>query len=171
MLEGFSKYDNTLYACFAKTPTSKGTEADPGDHAGSVGLRVQPSGPALPPPPFCDSSLGKECPNTDSTSSRTKPINLRGIGYAFFKQHWGKGYATEAGKALLDEYARSVAENKTKGEQLFYVEAGVDQDNPASRNVLRKLGFREVGWKVEEEPVFLNGAWRDAGYWIYGQYL
>ncbi|KAF1851407.1 uncharacterized protein K460DRAFT_401428 [Cucurbitaria berberidis CBS 394.84] len=161
MLEHKTKYNNIFYSCFAKTPTSKGTEADPGDHVGSISLRQQHSGPAMLPPPI---------PGQES-SSTYKPINLRVIGYAFFKQHWGKGYATEAGKGLLAEYARSVAEEKEKGEELFYVEGGADQDNPGSKHVLEKIGFKEVGWKEEKEPVFLNGKWRDPGYWIYGQYV
>lgn len=171
MLEHRSKYDNWFYACFVKNPDSKGTELDPGDHAGSVSLRLQASGPTLPPPPSFDPDSGREGLHPSTASPANKPIDLRAIGYAFFAQHRGKGYATEAGKAMLAEYARSVAEEKAKGERLFYVEAGVDKDNPGSQHVLKKLGFREVGWKEEKEPVFLNGQWRDPGYWIYGQYV
>lgn len=171
MLEHRSKYDNIFYSCFVKTPTSKGTEADPGNHAGSISLRLQASGPALLPPPCSDVSPDEENLDTAKASPTARPINLRVIAYAFFKQHQGKGYATEAGQALLDEYARSVAEDKVKGEQLFYVEAAVDKDNPGSQRVLQKIGFRKVGWKEEKEPVFLNGKWRDPGYWVYGQYV
>ena len=90
----------------------------------------------------------------------------------------GKGYATEACKGLLDGYAASVVAWKGSGEgtrdagkTVFYVEAGVDQENPGSQKVLRKLGFRTVGLKIEKEKAWLNGAWRGPGWWITGKYL
>jgi hypothetical protein len=36
---------------------------------------------------------------------------------------------------------------------------------------LEKLGFKKLGWKHEEEKVFLNGAWRGPGYWVYGLFV
>lgn len=53
----------------------------------------------------------------------------------------------------------------------FYIEAGVDIDNPGSQRVLQKLGFRSVGMKVEPAKAWLNGAWRGPGWWIAGLYL
>lgn len=158
MLEHRTKYDDIFYSVFAKTSTSKTTEEDPGDHVGSVSLRRQLDGPVLPPPSL-------------DTNSDSKSINLRVIGYAFFKQHWGKGYATEAGRALIGAYTNLVAEEMAKGKEVFYLEAGVDEDNPGSQNVLQKIGFSKVGWKEEAEPVFLAGKWREPGYWVYGMYL
>ncbi|KAH7394570.1 GNAT domain-containing protein [Pyrenochaeta sp. MPI-SDFR-AT-0127] len=142
----------------AATAWSKATKEDLGEHVGSVSLRRQEGGPTLPPPNL----------DIDDVS---KSVNLRVIGYAFFKQHWGKGYATEAGRALVDAYTRSVAEEMAKGKELFYLEAGVDEGNPGSENVLQKIGFQKVGWKEETESVFLAGEWREPGYWIYGKYL
>jgi RimJ/RimL family protein N-acetyltransferase len=161
MIEHREKYDNLFYSVFVKGEegSSAGTEEDPGVHVGSVSLRRQISGPVLPPPEHEGADKGKE-------------VDLRVIGYAMFKTTWGKGYATEAGKGMLDAYAASVAEEKAKGEKVFYVEAGVDKGNPGSQAVLKKLGFKEVGWKTEKEPVFLGGEWRDdGGYWIYGMYV
>jgi RimJ/RimL family protein N-acetyltransferase len=55
-----------------------------------------------------------------------------------FEKAWGKGYATEASRALLDA---SVA---TEGKKL-YAEATVVGEKPASVRVLEKLGFEKVG--------------------------
>jgi RimJ/RimL family protein N-acetyltransferase len=62
-----------------------------------------------------------------------------------------------------------VAEDKAQGGKRFYVEGCVDEENPASRAVLRKLGFELVGWKVEKQGVWLGGVWREnGGYWVWG---
>ena len=65
-----------------------------------------------------------------------------GFGYWIARNHWGRGYATEAGRGAL-------AVGKALG--LRRVTAGHYVDNPASGRVLRKLGFRETG---EVRPVF-----------------
>ena len=62
------------------------------------------------------------------------------LGYWIARQHWGQGYATEAGRAVLDvaqmlEHERIVASHFL--------------DNPASGAVLRKLGFEPTGRVVE----------------------
>jgi [ribosomal protein S5]-alanine N-acetyltransferase len=59
------------------------------------------------------------------------------IGYWFGLPYWGLGYASEAGKALMD-WARDQL-----GAKVFV--AGHFADNPASGNVLRKLGFVRTG--------------------------
>lgn len=117
-----------------------------------------------------DQAAGVE-PDNSTSKVPPFPLDLRVIAYSFFLQHRGKGYATEAGKALIDEYARSVAKEKERDEKTFYIEAGVDKDNPESIHVLNKLGFRKVGWKDDKKPIFLNKQWRDPGYWIYGLYI
>ena len=55
------------------------------------------------------------------------------MGYWIARDHWGNGYATEAGKAVLAN-ARSLGYDR--------IEACHFLDNPASGKVLRKLGFR-----------------------------
>lgn len=59
------------------------------------------------------------------------------IGYWIGVSHWGKGYATEAARALIDH---------AFGE-LGYTElmAGARVSNPASRRVLEKCGFQWTG--------------------------
>jgi RimJ/RimL family protein N-acetyltransferase len=159
--------NNYFYSVFAKRPegaqeqgsSTHGDEGKtPGVHVGSVGLRTQASGPTIPALPAKAEDAGKT-------------LDLRILGYAYFKHAWGKGYATEAARALLDAYAASVAEEKARGEKVFYVEAGVDEGNPASAAIVQKLGFERVGFKEEKEPVFLAGAWRYDGYWINGMYV
>ena len=56
------------------------------------------------------------------------------IGYWLGEPYWGKGYATETARALVDLYF------KVTGEPVLM--ASVRQDNAASRAVIRKLGGR-----------------------------
>jgi RimJ/RimL family protein N-acetyltransferase len=59
------------------------------------------------------------------------------LGYWLARAHWGRGYATEAGRAALAAARDSL--------RLRRVEAGHFLDNPASGRVLEKLGFRPTG--------------------------
>lgn len=65
-----------------------------------------------------------------------------GFGYWIARDHWGRGYATEAGRGAL-QAARALGHKR--------IVAGHYVDNPASGRVLRKLGFRETG---EVRPTF-----------------
>lgn len=58
------------------------------------------------------------------------------LGYWVTPNAWGRGYATEAGRIVV-EMARHAL-------PLHRIEASHHLDNPASRRVLEKLGFREV---------------------------
>jgi RimJ/RimL family protein N-acetyltransferase len=58
------------------------------------------------------------------------------IGYWIARPYWGLGYATEAGRHMID-LARTLGITELK--------AGHFIDNPASGTVLRKLGFRATG--------------------------
>lgn len=177
MTKQMTEMDNILYAVFVKSDTSEADPSNPGELVGNVGLRLQKEGPYLPPsPPPQDSTFAVLKPETAAPGSTpgeapAKSLNLRALGYAYFQSAWGKGYGTEAGRAVIDAYAASIAEKQKEGEETFYIEATWDKDNPASKKVLTKLGFFEVGWLVETEPIFLAGAWRDPGQWIWGLYL
>jgi len=57
--------------------------------------------------------------------------------YHFAKEHWGKGYATEAAKACLN-YAQ-------QNEITHQLAAFIDPANQGSEKVLRKLGFQYMG--------------------------
>lgn len=183
MIEHMTKWDNWFYAVFLHDASRPD---DLGQHIGSVSLRHVDKGPELPPPVMFDGAeeVGQGEPLSSAEVAereeywQTHTLNLRVLGYAFFATAHGKGYGTEACKALLDGYAKSVQEwkgsedgKKDAEKTVFYVEAGVDQENPGSQKVLRKLGFRTVGLKIEKEKAWLNGGWRGPGWWITGMYV
>ncbi|MGE5953211.1 MAG: GNAT family N-acetyltransferase [Qipengyuania vulgaris] len=58
------------------------------------------------------------------------------LGYWIARPAWGQGYATEAGRGIL-EVARLLGHT--------HLRAGHFMDNPASGKVLRKLGFVPTG--------------------------
>jgi RimJ/RimL family protein N-acetyltransferase len=64
----------------------------------------------------------------------------REFGYWLARSAWGKGYATEAGRAFLaflfDEAGLDI------------VRSGVFHDNPASLRVQTKLGFERIGTRM-----------------------
>lgn len=62
------------------------------------------------------------------------------LGYWIARQHWGQGYATEAGHAVL-EIARTLGHRRIVASHYL--------DNPASGKVLRKLGFEPTGRVVD----------------------
>lgn len=217
MIEHMTQYDNWFYAVFERTCPSddnsdndneaeeegKG-EAGLGTHLGSISLRRCPSGPELLPQLPKALEAAEEVgsgPVVDATESAARALALqeyvldsRVLGYAFFAAAHGKGYATEAARALLAAYGEKVREWRAAGgggciegggegrevdagmdldkeRRLWYVEAGVDVENPGSQRVLRKVGFRTVGMKVQEGKAWLNGGWRGPGWWITGLYL
>ena len=57
--------------------------------------------------------------------------------YAFHRDHWGHGIATEAMSAFLPELFERFPINRLVADHF--------EDNPASRRVLYKLGFAETG--------------------------
>lgn len=64
----------------------------------------------------------------------------RELGYWLAQRFWGRGFATEAGRAVLAAARDSL--------RLKRVVSGHFVDNPASGRVLAKLGFRPVGATV-----------------------
>ena len=59
------------------------------------------------------------------------------LGYWFALSHWGRGYATEAVRAIVDYGFRTLELNR--------VHAECHGDNPASRRVLEKVGMTYEG--------------------------
>lgn len=71
------------------------------------------------------------------------------IGYRLIKRFWGKGYATESGKAALD-YAFNVL-------KLPEIYATTEMGNQASHNALIKLGLHYVeDFYFEQEQLNLR---------------
>lgn len=59
------------------------------------------------------------------------------LGYWIARPHWGRGYATEAGRAVIEHARESL--------RIPRLAAGHFIDNPTSGRVLAKLGFRPLG--------------------------
>lgn len=62
------------------------------------------------------------------------------LGYWIARTYWGQGYATEAGRAVID-VARMLGHKRLVASHFL--------DNPASGAVLKKLGFVPTGRVVE----------------------
>ncbi|MFU7527942.1 GNAT family N-acetyltransferase [Qipengyuania sp. ASV99] len=58
------------------------------------------------------------------------------IGYWIARKHWGRGYASEAGRAVI-AIARALGYQRIMGSHFL--------DNPAAGAVLKKLGFVPTG--------------------------
>lgn len=69
------------------------------------------------------------------------------LGYAFPKESWGKGYATELTIAGLDHFR-----NKTTLSEIYAV---TETPNVASQKVLLKAGFQPFGTKTEGDKELL----------------
>ena len=67
------------------------------------------------------------------------------LGYRLIENYWGKGYATEASKAIL-EYGF----NTLRLDEIF---ACADKENKASTAVLEKAGFNCVGQFLYEKTL------------------
>lgn len=67
----------------------------------------------------------------------TQDDNLPEIGYWLGVKFWGRGYATEAVRALID-FAFTELEHEA-------LQAGARVTNPASRRILEKCGFQWTG--------------------------
>ncbi len=73
------------------------------------------------------------------------------LGYTVAMDHWGKGYATEAARAVVDFGFQSL--------DLVRIHAGYYLSNPASGRVLEKLGFVHEGTRPK---FYLRlGEWMD----------
>jgi len=59
------------------------------------------------------------------------------LGFRFARQHWGKGYACEMGRAWMERYAQLLP-----GKALYGI---VLPEHVRSQRVLEKLGFEPVG--------------------------
>ncbi len=75
--------------------------------------------------------------------------NYYDVGYRFIKRFWGKGYATESGKASI-QYAFETMKLKT-------IYGITEIDNQASHNALLKIGLQHIeNFNYEKENLTLR---------------
>jgi RimJ/RimL family protein N-acetyltransferase len=72
------------------------------------------------------------------------------LGYWIARRHWNRGYATEAGEAVVRAARDSL--------RVPRLAAGHFLDNPASGRVLEKLGFRPTGIVAERYSAGRRGS-------------
>ena len=93
------------------------------------------------------------------------------LAYLFLPDGWGKGFATESVKAVLESCkgARSFWRPYSK----LYVRAIVNEGNPASMRVMDKTGIAKRGiYKWTGKPIFLGGEWQtQSNLHIFGLHL
>lgn len=76
------------------------------------------------------------------------------LGYAFLKENWGKGFASEVTKTGLDYYFRN-----TNADHIYAI---AEKDNLSSHKVLLKNGFVPDGTRKEDEKELLRFIYRKA---------
>ena len=74
------------------------------------------------------------------------------LGYAFLKENWGKGFASELTKAGLDYYFKN-----TNADHIYAI---AEQANIASHKVLLKNSFVPDGTKKEDDKKLLKFIYR-----------
>lgn len=75
------------------------------------------------------------------------PAGMAEIGYGLLPEYWGKGYATEAVRAMV-QWASEQPNVKR-------IEAETEENNAASQRVLQKVGFVPLNKNGEEGPRFI----------------
>ena len=72
------------------------------------------------------------------------------LGYWIGVRHWGKGYATEAARAVIDRAFAELGHDT--------LSASVRVSNPASRRVLEKCGFQWTGVELRRIRAIASAA-------------
>ena len=86
-------------------------------------------------------------PAAPKVIGRVGGTKLPEIGYGFNEAYWGKGYASEALEGFLKMYWERFPQGfpGMEGRDRHLLKATTNPRNKASRRVLAKAGFREVG--------------------------
>lgn len=103
-----------------------------------------------------------------STRSPSPTVLTIEIGYLFLPVAWGRGFATEAVKAVLD--AAKLAPRESWGTwEKVYVQAVVDKGNGGSKRVMEKSEMEYLGeYRWEGEEVWMCGmmrGWMELCFW------
>jgi len=74
------------------------------------------------------------------------------LGYGLRKEFWRKGFATEAGRAVVEQLRK---------DRIPYITATHDINNPKSGNVMKRLGMKyqysyEEQWQPKDFPVMFR---------------
>ncbi len=109
-----------------------------------VNLPIQPKTPRFLLTHVADSAQLIGCIGIDPHGEDVE------LGYWIARAHWSLGYATEAGRSVL-EIAQMLGHRRIVASHFC--------DNPASGRVLRKLGFEQTG---EESMRFSHGRGEEA---------
>ena len=107
-------------------------------HCDAEAFLAVPRNPALPSFLMFERTSGEPV-LVGSGGLGRRPSGAVEMGYWIAREHWNRGFATEAGMALL-----AIAESL----RLPALEASYFIDNPASGRVLEKLGFQPTGLTV-----------------------
>lgn len=67
------------------------------------------------------------------------------LGWRFFKNAWGKGYATEAASTIKDAL--------TEQEDIGYFSALALKDNVGSINIMKKIGMNFIKEYLHQDPI------------------
>lgn len=79
-----------------------------------------------------------------------KKLSIRDVGWYIDPKYQGKGYATEAAKAMIDYMFKKVEIEK--------IVSGAVKENIGSCKIFEKLGFNKIGEVKEESPyTFYDG--------------
>jgi RimJ/RimL family protein N-acetyltransferase len=129
MLPEFLAYPSSVLGTWAASTRD-------GEFLGWLGLRVGPDGPGLEAPGLVGpgpAEAGPDGPGPDGPGpAETGPE----LGYRLRRAAWGRGYATEGSRALVD---RAFAETDTG--RIWATTMAV---NTRSRRVLERVGLRHV---------------------------
>ncbi|EMD89488.1 hypothetical protein COCC4DRAFT_207492 [Bipolaris maydis ATCC 48331] len=88
-----------------------------------------------------------------------KAPSIPDVGFIFLEKHQGKGYATEAVRALMKYY------EEEKGIHVF--SGFTKEDNEGARGLFRRLGFRNHGVRMVS-GIMWNGEDIEADTWTWG---
>ena len=98
-----------------------------------------------------------------SAQENGKDISIRDVGWYIDPKYQGKGYATEAAKAMIDYMFQEVEINA--------ISSGAVKDNIASCKIFEKLGFSIIGEEIKESPyTFYEGLLNFSKYGLTKEY-
>jgi RimJ/RimL family protein N-acetyltransferase len=91
-------------------------------------------------PRFLIETLEQGAPRLVGGIGLARDGGVHELGYWLTPDAWGRGYATEAGKAMLGMARHALGLKQLRSSYFL--------DNPASGEVLAKLGFQHIGEKM-----------------------